>query len=116
MQASDAYRWFFDGVWLTYAIACVAALRLKDWKVGRYVPLASALVVWPLPYVFSLFGFGHFVERFAPIGLLGGPVLMFVTLILAWSGRRFTERVLRVTSSVILAWIVYFLFRGHGCG
>src|SRR5664280_739565 len=88
--------WLFWIVLLSYAVASVAALWLEHWRLVRCVPIVSvlaALVAYFVPASNGLERDTRFLK-----GVMVSLVLMCITLIWAWSGRRFTERVLRVTS------------------
>jgi hypothetical protein len=112
MQMTQSVRWLFWALLVGYALAAVAAVRFKDWGIGRYVPLISVLVV-VVPSVLCLIPFFRRpLQDFGIIGLMAGLIFMGVTLRLAWSGRRLAERVLRVSSAAILAYFSYFILRG----
>ena len=96
--------WLFWLVLLCYVVASVAALALKEWRIGRYVPVVSVLapiVCYLVPASNGLVRDNRMVG-----GLFVSQVLFLVVAVLAWKGRRLTERVLRVTSIVLF---IYFI-------
>ncbi len=112
MQMTQPERWLFWAVLIGYAIAAVGVVRFRDWGIGRYVPLISVLVI-VMPSLLCLIPFlRRHIQDFGAVGLMAGLIFMAVTLRLAWSGRRFSERVLRVSSTVILAYFSFAILRG----
>ena len=101
---SNPALWLFWAVLLSYVVASVAALSLRDWRIGRYVPLVSVLA----PILCYLVPASNGLVRDTRMigGLFASQVLLLSVAALAWKGRRLTERVLRVTSIVLF---IYFI-------
>ena len=106
----DRYSWTNPALWLfwlvllCYVVASVAALALKGWRIGRYVPVVSVLA--PIVCYLVPASNGLVRENRMVGGLFVSQVLFLVVAVLAWKGRRLTERVLRVTSIVLF---IYFI-------
>jgi|ERR1017187_2662117 hypothetical protein len=106
----DRYSWTNPALWLFwlvlwgYVVASVAALALKEWRIGRYVPVVSVLA--PILCYFVPASNGLVRDTRLIGGLLVSLVLLPVVAALAWKGRRLTEHVLRVTSIVLF---IHFL-------
>jgi hypothetical protein len=107
---SNPALWLFWAVLLSYVVASVAALSLKEWRIGRYVPVVSVLT--PILCYLVPASNGLVRDTRTVGGLFASYVLLLAVAALAWKGRRLTERVLRVTSVVLLIYFILSVSQG----